>query len=55
MQLVRRSVPLDGATVIITGGARGIGAKTAAAVKAALAAQEPAEAINTATGEVHPT
>ena len=33
----------------------GIGAKTAAAVKAALAAQEPAEAINTATGEVHPT
>lgn len=29
MQLVRRSVPLDGATVIITGGARGIGAKTA--------------------------
>ncbi|MBB1502049.1 excinuclease ABC subunit UvrC [Propioniciclava sp. MC1683] len=33
----------------------GIGAKTAAAVKAALAAQEPGEAINTATGEVHPT
>mgnify|MGYP002139101983 CR=1 FL=1 len=29
MQLMRRSVPLDGAVVIVTGGARGIGAKTA--------------------------
>ena len=33
----------------------GIGPKTAEAVKAALAAQEPGEAINTATGEVHLT
>ena len=33
----------------------GIGPKTAAAVKAALAAQEPGEAINTATGEILPT
>lgn len=29
MQLARRSMSLDGATVIVTGGARGIGAKTA--------------------------
>lgn len=29
MQLARRSIPLDGATVVVTGGARGIGAKTA--------------------------
>ena len=29
MQLARRSIALDGATVVITGGARGIGAKTA--------------------------
>ncbi len=29
MRLARRSIPLDGATVVVTGGARGIGAKTA--------------------------
>ncbi len=29
MQLARRAIPLDGATVVVTGGARGIGAKTA--------------------------
>lgn len=29
MQLARRSIPLDGSTVVVTGGARGIGAKTA--------------------------
>lgn len=29
MQLARRSIPLDGAIVVVTGGARGIGAKTA--------------------------